>query len=334
MWSSFGTSGAQTSGAEGELPAWRLAGLRYYALSFFLRQKFGGRVWKLSVDAGCSCPNVDGTKGHEGCIFCDLLATAPSRRLGLGVLPVRQQIEEGISRLSARRKVDQFIAYFQPGTNTHGELSRLAELWREAASHPRVVGVAIGTRPDALAEGVLDVLAELASTTWVQLEIGVQSFQEASLRWLRRHHTVCESEDAIRRAKSRGLFVVAHIVLGIPGEDESAFLHTAKRLGELAVDAVKIHNLHVLRGTTLEMLWRRGEFEPMDRQQYVHSVASFLEHLSPHCVIERLVGDAPPEFLLAPEWSAHKSDIVREIEAELARRQSFQGRLAGKIVDK
>ncbi|MCS7237183.1 MAG: TIGR01212 family radical SAM protein [Thermoguttaceae bacterium] len=326
MSSSFGPLESPRISASEDLPAWRLAGLRYYALSFFLRQKFGGRVWKLSLDAGCSCPNVDGTISDKGCIFCDLVATAPSRRLGLGALSVHEQIEQGIARVAAKRRIDQFIAYFQPGTNTHGELGRLVDLWRAAASHPRVVGVAIGTRPDALPEAVLDALVDLAQITWVQLEIGVQTFHDSSLGWLRRHHTAADNAQAIRRAKARGLFVVAHVILGIPGEELEAIVHTADKLNELGVDAVKIHNLHVLKDTDLESLWRQGQFQPMDRTQYVHSVATFLEHLSPGSVVERLVGDAPAEFLLAPAWSLQKSEVIREIDKELIRRDSFQGR--------
>lgn len=308
-----------------DLPAWRQAGLRYYALSFFLREKFGRRVWKLSVDAGCNCPNIDGTKSTEGCIFCDLRATAPSRRLGLAGLPVRRQLEEAMARISAGRPINAFIAYFQPGTNTHGDPARLRALWEEAASTPRVVGVAIGTRPDALSDEILEILGELNRRTWVQLELGVQTVHDRSLAWMNRHHTWADSRQAIARAKARGLFVVAHVILGIPGETLADQLQTARQLGLAGVDAVKIHNLHVLRGTRLEKLWEEGAFCPMPQDEYVCTVASFLESLPPRCVIERLVGDAPPEFLRAPEWSLDKSAVLREIEAELRRRGTFQG---------
>ncbi len=318
--------GSQNSeGHDSVFPPWRRAGLRYYALGFFLREKFGRRVWKLSVDAGCSCPNVDGTKGTTGCIFCDLKATAPSRRFGLGELPVGVQLKRAMAQMQARRKVDAYIAYFQPGTNTYGNLARLRALWEEAASLPGVVGVAIGTRPDALSEEVLDTLEELNRFTWVQIELGVQTVHDRSLRWLERHHTWAESVEAIISAKKRGLFVVSHVILGIPGETLADQLQTARQLGALRVDGVKIHNLHVLRHTRLEKLWRNGVFEPMSREEYIRTAVEFLENLPPMCVIERLVGDAPAEFLLAPKWSLEKSLVLREIEAELARRGSFQG---------
>lgn len=324
MTSSEGFSGHQFPSVT-ELPSWRRAGLRYYPLSFYLKERFGQKVWKLSLDAGCSCPNVDGTVSTQGCIFCDLVATVPSRRLGLASRDIRAQIEEGIARVGKGGKISAFIAYFQPGTNTHGDLRRLARLWEEAASHPQVVGIAVGTRPDAVPDPVLDVLADLSSRTWVQLELGVQSAHDRSLAWLRRHHDAAASWDAIRRAKARKLFVVAHIILGIPGETLADVEVTARRLASLQVDGVKIHNLHVLRGTHLEELWRSGQFRPMDRHDYIQAVASFLECLSPSCVIERLVGDAPPEFLLAPEWCLEKTAVIREIHEELERRGTFQG---------
>jgi radical SAM protein (TIGR01212 family) len=325
MTSSQGRAGQQEFSAIEGIPFWRKAGLRYFSLSYYLKTRFGRKVWKLSLDAGCSCPNVDGTVSHQGCIFCDLVATAPSRRLGLARKHVRQQIEEGIARVGRGGKVSAFIAYFQPGTNTHGDLGRLAQLWEEAASHPQVVGVAVGTRPDAVPDPVLDVLAELNTRTWVQLELGVQSAHDRSLAWLRRHHDAAVCWDAIRRAKARNLFVVAHLILGIPGETLADGECTARWLGSLGVDGVKIHNLHVLRGTDLERLWRSGQFQPIPREEYVEAVASFLECLPPSCVIERLVGDAPAEFLLAPQWALDKAGVILQIHGELERRGTFQG---------
>jgi radical SAM protein (TIGR01212 family) len=244
-------------------------------------------------------------------------------------LPVRRQIEEAIAQLASSRHIGAFIAYFQPGTNTHGDLSRLAAAWWEAAEHPHIVGVAVGTRPDVVPDPVLDVLADLNRRTWVQLELGVQTVHDQSLLWLRRGHTWADSRQAILRARQRRLFVVAHVILGIPGEDLSAVEQTARHLATLKVDAVKIHHLHVLRNTPLAQLWKRGDFQPISREEYVEAVVRFLELLPPECVIERLVGDAPAEYLLAPTWSTEKAAVLREIEAELARRGSYQGARCG-----
>ncbi len=307
------------------VPAWRAAGLRYFSLDFFYRQRFGCKTWKISLDVGHSCPNVDGTIGTQGCIFCNLKASAPSRRLAQAGKSLLEQLKSGITTLQAKRKAEAFVAYFQPATNTHTQPERLAELLELVASQPSVVGISVGTRPDWVPESILEVLAQYTRKIWIELELGVQTIHDRSLSWLGRGHNWRTAQDAIRRAADRGLAVGCHLILGIPGETRADVLRTAQVLGGLPIHSVKIHHLHVLVDTPLAEMWHKGSIRLLERDEYIGLVADLLEVLPPHCVIERLMGDAPREFLLASEWSHEKSAVLRGIEAELKRRDSWQG---------
>jgi radical SAM protein (TIGR01212 family) len=303
---------------------WREAGLRYHALGHFFRREFGGRVWKVSVDAGLGCPNVDGTVGTGGCIFCNVNSYSPSRRLAGG--SVTDQIDEGVRRLRAKHRVDRFVAYFQPGTNTYAPTDRLRALWEEAIRHPSVVGLIVGTRPDCVPDDVLDLLAELSQRTWLSVEYGLQTIHDESLDWLRRGHRYDAFLDAAERSRRRGLRVGAHVILGLPCETADEMLATAREAARLRIDSVKLHNLYVARDTPLAQSWAAGEVELPDRDRYVRHVVDFLEQLAPECVIDRLSADAPPDYLLAPDWCRDKRAVRRAIEAELERRGTWQGR--------
>jgi uncharacterized protein len=220
---------------------WRAAGFRYYHYNYYLRQKFGGRVQKVSIDAGFTCPNVDGTVATGGCTFCDNRSFSPSRRLPRqGVLG---QIDEGIRRLKWRYEVDRFLAYFQPATNTYAPVERLRPLYAEAVSHPQVVGLAIGTRPDCVPDDVLDLLAEISGRTYLSVEYGLQTIHDRSLDWMNRGHHYDAFLDAVERSRGRGFEICAHLILGLPGESREDMLATARELARLTIDAVKIHNL-------------------------------------------------------------------------------------------
>lgn len=309
-------------------PQWAAQGLSYYPLSLFLRRRFGCRVWKISVDAGLSCPNVDGTISRQGCIFCNIRSFSPSRRLGAANRSIAGQIAEGRKRLQRRhgqREVGALIAYFQPATNTHGPLERLRVLWREALAQPDVVGIAVGTRPDCAADAVLDALADLATDKWVCVEYGVQSIHQKSLDWMGRGHDFACCERAITRTLARGLDAAAHLILGLPDESGEEMNATAEAMARLGVSAVKLHNLYVVRDTPLARMWAAGEIQLPSLDQYAAEVVDFLERLPPDCVIDRLSGDAPPEYLLAPQWSQRKPVVREAIEGEFARRGTRQG---------
>jgi radical SAM protein (TIGR01212 family) len=303
--------------------AWRAAGLRYHRLSHFLRWQFGRRVWKVSVDGGLGCPNVDGTVGTEGCVFCNVRSYSPSRRLASA--SITDQISQGIERLRQRHRVDRFLAYFQPATNTYAPVERLREIWEEALRHPNVFGLLIGTRPDCVGDDVLDLLAEFSRRTWLSVEYGLQTIHDRSLDWLDRGHHYDAFLDAVKRSRRRKLRIGVHVILGLPGETRDDMAATARELARLKIESVKLHNLYVAKQTALARWWAAGEVAIPDRDQYVGCVVDFLERLPPDCVIDRLSADAPDAYLLAPDWCRDKSAVRRAIEAELVRRGTWQG---------
>jgi len=279
----------------------------------------------VSVDAGLGCPNRDGTIAHGGCVFCDPASFSPSRRLGIA--SIAGQIAEGTRRLAARSHVERFLAYFQPATNTYAPTAQLRRLYEEALAQPQIVGLIVGTRPDCVPDAVLDLLAEFASRTWLAVEYGLQSMHQRSLTWMNRGHGPEAFVDAVARSRMRGLRVGAHVILGIPGETPDDVRATAIGLGGLGIHSVKLHNLHAVRGTRLADWVTAGQVYLPELADYVTLVVDFLERLPPDCVIDRLVGDAPAECLIAPAWCRDKSAVLRAIDAEFIRRDTWQGRL-------
>jgi uncharacterized protein len=306
-------------------PAWLTSGQRYFPLSQFLRQRFGGKVWRVTVDAGFTCPNVDGTVATGGCVYCDNRSFSPNRRLPH--VGVRAQVERGVRILEKYYGADRFLVYFQAATNTYAPVEKLRRLYDEALDHPQIVGLVVGTRPDCVPDDVLDLIQSYAESRYVSLELGLQSIHDGSLAWMNRGHTVEAFFDAVQRCQGRGFEVSSHVILGLPGESRDDMLATADTLAALPVDAVKIHNLHVVRNTPLEQMYRAGTVKIVDREEYVALVCDFLERLPPTMVIQRLSGDAPPEYLVAPAWCLDKPALLAAIQAELRRRDSWQGRL-------
>ncbi len=302
---------------------WQAAGLCYFPVGRYFRQQFGEPVWKITIDAGAKCPNRDGTVGTGGCIFCNPASFSPSRRGG--ATPIPAQLQRGIDALQKRYGARRFVAYFQPGTNTYAPVDRLAEYWKQAIGRPEIAGLIVGTRPDCVPDPVLDLMASFTRKTWFQLELGLQTIHQPGLRWLNRGHDYACFLDAMTRCRQRGLRVGVHIILGLPGESPHHMWATAAELARLRVDAVKLHNLHVVRGTPLAGLWERGRVPLPDLHTYSTYVVNFLERLPPDCAIDRLSGDAPAEYLLAPRWCADKQLVRRTVEAEFRRRNTRQG---------
>ena len=299
--------------------------MEYYRLSDYFRTVFGEPVRKVSVDAHFSCPNIDGTLGRGGCIFCNNRSFSPARRRELPT--VTEQLNDGVARLSARYGTQKFIAYFQPSTNTYAPVERLAELYGEALKQEKIVGLAIGTRPDSLPEETLDLLAEISRKTWLSLEIGIQTIHDSSLKFLNRGHDFAAIDDAIQRARRRRLRLAAHIILGLPNETADDQIATADYIAAQNFHSVKLHNLYVVQNTPLARMWTEGKITLPTLEEYAERAVDFLERLSPQTVIERLAGDAPRAFLLAPEWSGRKNAAQTAVLAEFRRRGSFQGRL-------
>ena len=303
---------------------WRAAGLRYYAYNFHLRQRFGVRVQKVSVDAGFTCPNVDGTLATGGCVFCDNRSFSPSRRLPRQ--RIYGQIDEGIRRLKHRYRVEHFLAYFQPATNTYAPVERLRPLYRQALEHPRVIGLAIGTRPDCVPDDVLDLLAEVADETYLSVEYGMQTMHDRSLDWMNRGHHHDALLDAVERSQRRGFEICAHIMLGLPGESREDMLATAREVARLGIDAVKLHNLYAVKNTPLADDVAGGKVHLMGRDEYVSVLVDFLELLPPTCIVERISGDAPTDFFVGPAWCLDKPAVRQAVNHEFERRNAWQGK--------
>jgi uncharacterized protein len=306
-----------------DVPAWRSAGLPYHSYNFFLRSKFGQRLHKVSLDAGFTCPNVDGTVATGGCVFCDNRSFSPSRRLPRQ--SISDQLDHGIRRLQSRFGATRFLAYFQPATNTYGPIEKLKRVFSQALADPRVAGLVVGTRPDCVPDDVLELLAELARGTYVSVEYGLQTIHNRSLDWMNRGHHYDAFLDAMRRSRGRGFEICAHVMLGLPGETRADMLATAREIARLDLDAVKLHNLYAVRGTPLADWVERGEVSLLERDAYVRIVVDFLELLPPNCVVERVHGDAPPDYLLGPAWCADRPAVLAALKSELAHRGTWQG---------
>lgn len=296
---------------------------RYLLYSNRLKEEFGRRVHKISVDAGFGCPNRDGGRDEGGCIFCD-----PSGSGSVGLdhrLSVAEQLHAGMEIMQRKYKAEQFIAYFQPFSNTYAPVEELRRLYDEALSVEGVVGLAIGTRPDCLPDDILNLLADYASRTDLWLEIGLQSSHDATLKRLRRGHDYACFLDALTRGRQRGLRICAHLILGLPGENSVDILATTDAMARLKIDGVKLHLLHILSHTALGDAYLRGEIPVLSQKEYVHLACDVLERLHPETVIQRLTGDGPRDRLLAPLWSLNKWEVLNAIDAEMARRNTRQG---------
>lgn len=297
---------------------------RYNPLSRFLRARFGGRVWRVTIDAGFTCPNVDGTVTTGGCVYCDNRSFSPNRRMPR--TDVRSQVQRGVDILGRRNGADRFLAYFQAATNTHAPVERLRRLYDSALEHPQVVGLCVGTRPDSVPDAVLDLLQEYARTRFVCLELGLQSKHDRSLDWMNRGHHFDAFVDAVSRAIGRGLDLCVHVILGLPGESNADMLETADALAQLPIHGVKIHNLHVVRDTPMEAMYQAGSVPMLTREEYVQIVCDFVERLPSEVVIHRLSGEAPRDYLVAPLWCLEKASLLAAIAEELERRDSWQGK--------
>ncbi|MEM1068523.1 MAG: TIGR01212 family radical SAM protein [Planctomycetota bacterium] len=305
--------------------AWQDEGLVLNAFGAALRRRHGGRIQRVSIDAGFTCPNVDGAVTRGGCNFCDNRSFSPSRRVRLK--RVLEQLETGI--VSVRRRYQNvlgFIAYFQPATNTYAQVDQLEELFESALSvHEQVVGLAVGTRPDCVPDSVLDLLQRLAVHHDVSLEYGMQSMHDASLEWMNRAHQHHHMINAIDRSRDRGFECCAHIILGVPGETYEMMMQTADEVGRLGVDAIKLHNLYAVSGTPLGEQVLSGEIKMMEREDYIQTVVDFLERIPPQVIVERISGDAPPDYLIEPKWCLEKSTLRLAIENEFRNRGTRQG---------
>lgn len=282
-----------------------------------MRARFGEKVHKLSIHAGFTCPNIDGSKGYGGCTFCNNASFNPNGRRASGIA---EQIAAGRAVIRRRTGARRYLAYFQAYTNTYSDIAQLRALYDAALAEPDVVGLAIGTRPDCVPDAVLQLLAEYQGAGYeIWLELGLQSADDATLARVNRGHDFAEYVDAVARARRHGLRICTHLIVGLPGEAPAQSLASLARVLELGVDGLKIHPLHVVRNTLLAKQWRDGAYAPLTLAGYVGTVAAMIRRTPRAVVFHRLTATAQDDLLLAPGWCSRKWRVLNAIAADLAR---------------
>lgn len=295
---------------------------RYFTYEYYLRRTFSQKCAKIPIDAGFTCPNIDGSCGRGGCIYCSG-DFAPTSTLSVG-----EQLEAGKASLSRKWKTDKNIAYFQAHTNTYAPVDILKEKFEAALADPSVVGLNVATRADCLEDEKLRYLSELAERTVLTLELGLQTAHDETARKINRGHDFSCFADAVKRIRraSDKINICVHMIFGLPGEAFEDMLESVRRLSELRPDQVKFHMLYVMRGTVLGKMFELGEYEPIERQEYIKTVAHAITLLPPDTVVARLTGDGAGEGLLAPEWSRKKVAVINDIDKFLFENDLWQGK--------
>ena len=301
---------------------------RYNDFTSFIRKKFNGRVQKVSIDAGFTCPNKDGTKGVGGCTYCNNNTFNPD--YCKPIKPIKVQIEEGIEFFSKKYKAQKYLAYFQAFTNTYASLSDLKKMYEEALSHPDVIGLVIATRPDCIKDEVLDYLEELASKDYfIKLEFGLESTKDETLELINRCQTHEDAIDAFNRANGRGLHLGGHLILGLPGETKEDMLNHAKKVSELPIDTLKIHHLQIVKHTMMAHQFKNTPemFTFMELDEYIDLVVDFMELINPEIIVERFFSESPARMLIHPKYGLKNFEVKHMVEKRLEERDAMQGRL-------
>lgn len=296
---------------------------RYYKFSTFLKERYGQKIRKVSVDAGFSCPNKDPRTGQGGCIFCR--NDSFSHMLSEQDVCIENQIEQGMQAGRSRAGYEKFLIYFQSSTNTFAPPRILREMFFSAVSRPGIVGIAIATRPDCLPSGVLQVIKDLAQQVDVWIELGLQSSHDSTLRAINRGHTWDDYLAAVEKLKDINVRICTHLMVGLPGEDRQKVCETAEKIAGTGTQEVKIHPLLILTETGLEPLYHTGQLQSLEFDDYVDQVCDMLERLPKDMVIQRLTAEAPLEMLLAPYWIVNKLRVLNAIDRELEQRGTVQG---------
>ena len=295
-------------------------------LSTFLSLHFPFKVQKISINAGFTCPNRDGSVGYGGCTYCNNQTFNPAychtdKSVG-------QQLEEGKRFFSGKYPEMKYLAYFQAYTNTYGELEELKRKYEEALAVADVVGLVIGTRPDCMPDDLLDYLEELNKRTFVWIEYGIESTDDETLRRINRGHTFAEAEDAIVRTARRGMPVGGHVILGLPGEEREALIKQAEQLSRLPLTTLKLHQLQLIRGTRMASEYEKTPelFHLYSADEYIDLVIDYIEHLRPDLVLERFVSQSPKELLIAPDWGLKNYEFTEKVKKRMNERNAWQGK--------
>lgn len=297
---------------------------RYNSFGPYMKKKLGTSVYKVSVDAGFSCPNRDGTISTTGCIYCNNDSFRPGSCKP--ALSISEQIRNGIYQIRRRYKAEKFLVYFQPYTNTYASIAELKRLYKDALSEPYVIGIAIGTRPDCVDEEKIMFLSELAKKYFILIEYGMQSIYDRTLEFINRGHDYSTFLKALYMTKDKGIYIGAHVIVGFPTESKEEMLLMADEVSRIPVDFLKIHHLQVIKDTPLEIIYRENPIHLFSYEEYIDFITDFIGRLSPRIILQRLFATAPDNILIAPRWEKGRQEILRDIEKQLELRDIYQGK--------
>ncbi len=304
-----------------------ISGKRYLYYSAFIKQKFGNRVQKISIDIGFTCPNRDGSKGYGGCTYCNNNSFNPDY---CGPeKSITEQLNKGIDFFSKKGKTIKYLAYFQAYTNTYSDLNTLKQMYEEALSVEGVAGLVIGTRPDCISKEIIDYLSELSKKYFISLEFGVESTLNKTLLKVNRCHTYEDTVNAYKMSENKGLDLGAHLIIGLPGESRSDILGHAERISKLPINTLKLHHLQIVKHSAMAMQYKKNPeyFNLFTAESYVDLITEFITYLRPDIVIERFISEAPHELLIAPKWNRLKNfEMVDLIDKKLIAKNLWQGK--------
>lgn len=296
----------------------------YYSFGHFLKERFSSRVYKIPVNAGFTCPNLDGSLGDGGCVYCSNESFSPNVKDN--VRTIKEQVASGKNFLQKRYGAERFIVYFQSFTNTYGDIGVLKQKYDEALGDDGdIVGISIGTRPDCVADDVLELVADYAERYHTWIEYGLQTIHDDTLLKINRGHRFEDYVDAVGRTKRYGINICVHVILGLPGEGRCDMMQTAEAVSASGIDGIKVHHLYVAKNTALAMDYLNGAIKTLQLDEYVRLVVDFLERLSPEITVQRLMGDIRGRYLISPVWSVDKAKVLGLINEEFERRGSRQG---------
>lgn len=300
--------------------------LRYNDFSGFLASQFPFRVQKISLNAGFTCPNRDGTKGHGGCTYCNNQTFNPA--YCRTEKSVTLQLSEGKSFFARKYPEMKYLAYFQAYTNTYADLEHLKQMYEEALSVPDVVGLVIGTRPDCMPDTLLDYLEELNKRTFLLVEYGIESVENRTLERINRGHTFECTQDAVWRTADKGIKVGGHVILGLPGEEHDMLIRQAEILSELPLTTLKLHQLQLIKGTRMAYEYAQcpSDFHLYSADEYIELIIDYIEHLRPDLILERFISQSPKELLIAPDWGLKNHEFTEKVRKRLRERDSYQGK--------
>lgn len=298
-------------------------GFHYNSYKFYLEDRFGGRVQRISLEGGFTCPNRDGTLDTDGCIYCNNESFSPP--YANAGRTIAEQLDSGIAFLSRRFGAEKFIAYFQSGSNTYAPLSKLEKLFRQAIDHPQVVGLSVSTRPDCLSDAVLQLLQDIGKNIDINLELGLESMYDRSLEWINRCHDVACSRHALERAANYGLPVTGHIILGLPTESREEMMNMSAILNALPLKFIKLHHLQVIRDTRLGKLYAATPFPLFGYEEYIAFISEFITRLRSGLILQRVISSTPERYLLAPKWQHTTTAFLMDLQKYMREHDHWQG---------